>query len=100
MFQFSHVLSVAALASVAVAAPQYYYPALSPTYYTTGIAQPAAIAQPVAVEVIIKLARTPNGVLACKITIFLPDPPQLLSLPWLRPLTSPVFLPSPASCLA
>merc|ERR1712080_504507 len=47
---FSHVLSVAALASVAVAAPQYYYPALSPTYYTTGIAQPAAIAQPVAVE--------------------------------------------------
>merc|ERR1712018_337275 len=41
---FSHVLSVAALASVAVAAPQYYYPALSPTYYTTGIAQPTAIA--------------------------------------------------------
>merc|ERR1712080_64995 len=43
---FSHVLSVAALASVAVAAPQYYYPALSPTYYTTGIAQPAAVETP------------------------------------------------------
>merc|ERR1712038_606539 len=47
---FSHVLSVAALASVAVAAPQYYYPGLTPTYYTTGIAQPAAIATPVAVQ--------------------------------------------------
>merc|ERR1711944_388823 len=43
---FSHVLSVAALASVAVAAPQYYYPALSPTYYTTGIAQPVAVETP------------------------------------------------------
>merc|ERR1719510_293565 len=44
---FSHVFSVAVLASAAVAAPQYYYPAgLSRTIYTGAIAQPAAYASP------------------------------------------------------
>merc|ERR1712018_236528 len=62
---FSHVLSIAALASLAVAAPQYYYPGLSPTYYTTGIAQPAAIAAPaVAVPAVETPVVAPAGGLA------------------------------------
>ena len=63
------------MASVAVAAPQYYYPGLTPTYYTTGIAQPAAVAAvaaPVAAPVILKLAETLVGVFACKFTIYPP----------------------------
>merc|ERR1712018_454630 len=62
---FSHVLSIAALASLAVAAPQYYYPGLSPTYYTTGIAQPAAITAPaVAVPAVETPVAAPVGGLA------------------------------------
>ena len=40
--KFSTVFSVAVLASAAMAAPQYYYPAAPQYYYNGAVAQPAA----------------------------------------------------------
>ena len=73
-------------------------PGLTPTYYTTGIAQPTAVATPVAVEVILKPAQTFTGVLACKITIFLPDPPAV-AVPAVAPAADLSGLSSLASLL-
>ena len=52
MFQFSHILSVAALASVGMAAPQYFYLGLTPTFYSMGYNVP----QQAAYGVILKLS--------------------------------------------
>ena len=52
MLQFTHILSVAALASVAVAAPQYYYLSLTPVDHTRGYDVP----RQAAIGVILKLS--------------------------------------------